>query len=433
MEPESWLSVLFFVLLLFLSAFFSGSESAFFSISELELRSLKEKRNESKIARQILALLNNSKRLLTVILIGNTVVNVTAATVVALLSIRLFPQGWIESGAGVFFQIVIVTLLILVFSEVTPKVFAVKQHLRFAEWAVFPMTLLVKILAPISFVLESLTNGISKLLGVKKDMVFINEEEIKTLIDVSEEKGALDPAEKEMIHSIFEFRETMVREVMVPRMDMVCVEKSTPLQDVLALIKDKGHSRIPMYDEKVDNIMGILFVKDLLPGTANEDKDVNLVSLVRKAYFVPETKMIDELLREFQQERIHMAIVVDEYGGTAGLVTMEDVLEEIVGEIRDEYDKEKPLVRQISENGWIVDAKINLEELNAFTGLTLPTEEDYESLGGLIFSILGRVPQEKEKVPYQNLAFIIEAVQGQRILKVRMIHEKSDSAVADAS
>ena len=427
MESESWLSILLFVLMLVLSAFFSGSESAFFSISELELRALREKKSESKTARGILHLLNKPKRLLTVILIGNTIVNVTAATIVALLAIKIFPQTWVESGVGLVVQVFLVTLCILIFSEVSPKIFAVKHPIRFAEWSVYPMTVLVKFLTPVSFVLEELTKGISKILGIKKEMPFINEEEIKTLIDVSEEKGALDQTEKEMIHSIFEFRETMVREVMVPRMDMVCVEKNTNVTDVIQLIKDKGHSRIPMYDEKVDNIVGILFVKDLLQDTIEFNEDVKLVDLLRKAYFVPETKMIDELLREFQQERIHMAIVVDEYGGTAGLVTLEDVLEEIVGEIRDEFDKEKPLVRQVSDHVWIVDAKINMEELNAITGLMLPTEEDYESLGGLIFSLLGSVPEVKEKVRYENLCFIVEDVQGQRILKVRIIEEDVNS------
>jgi putative hemolysin len=211
-------------------------------------------------------------------------------------------------------------------------------------------------------------------------------------------------------------------------MDMVCVEKDTPIQDILTLVKEKGHSRIPVYNEKVDNISGILFVKDLLPYMRGKKEVPELLNLVRKAYFVPESKMIDELLREFQKERNHMAIVVDEYGGTAGLITLEDVIEEIVGEIRDEYDKETPLVKQIEKNVWLVDGKINIEDLNESLGLSIPTEEDYESLGGFIFSQIGRIPQEKEEVHYQNLHLIVEKVQRQRIKKVRLVRETDGGA-----
>ena len=278
--------------------------------------------------------------------------------------------------------------------------------------------------APLSFLFERVTFGVSSLLGVRREVPFVNEEELKTLIDVGEDKGTLDQTEREMIHSIFEFGETMVREVMVPRMDMVCVEKSMPIEEVLTLVKEKGHSRIPVYSEQVDNIVGVLHVKDLLPYMRLKKEIPGLVDLVRKAYFVPESKMIDELLREFQGERTHMAIVVDEYGGTAGLVTLEDVIEEIVGEIRDEYDKEKPLFRQVDEKVWLVDGKIDIEDLNEALGLEIPAEEDYESLGGFIFSLLGRIPDEKEEVRYQDLRLIVEKVQRQRIEKVRVVREK---------
>jgi putative hemolysin len=215
-----------------------------------------------------------------------------------------------------------------------------------------------------------------------------------------------------------------VKEVMVPRMDMVRVEKNTPIDKVLAIVKEKGHSRIPVYDGKVDNIVGILVVKDLLPYMRGRREIPMLLDLVRKAYFVPESKMIGELLREFQKERIHMAIVVDEYGGTAGLVTLEDVIEEIVGEIRDEYDKEKPLFREIDERTWIVEGKIGIEELNDALGFHIPTEEDFESLGGFIFHLLGRIPQEKEQVEYDDLLLTVEKVRRQRIEKVRVERRK---------
>ena len=361
--------------------------------------------------------------LLMSILIGNTIVNVAAATVAALFTNRLIPEGHETGSRAILLEIIVVTLVILIFSEVSPKVFAVKQAFRFASRVSLPLTWVVRVLSPISFLFERATRGVSFVLGIQREASFVDEEEFKTLFKVGEEKGALDRREREMIHSIFEFRDTTVKEVMVPRIDMVCVEKNTPIQDILTLVKEKGHSRIPVYNEKVDNISGILFVKDLLPYMRGKKEVPELLNLVRKAYFVPESKMIDELLREFQKERNHMAIVVDEYGGTAGLITLEDVIEEIVGEIQDEYDKETSLVQQVEENTWLVDGKINIEDLNESLGLSIPTEEDYESLGGFIFSQIGRIPQEKEEVHYQNLHLIVEKVQRQRIKKVRVVRE----------
>jgi len=423
LEVELWLSVGLFIFLILLSAFFSGSESAYFSLSQIELHRLKEEKKKSRNVKRILHLMEKPRLLLMSILIGNTIVNVAAATVAALFTSRMLPEGHDSGSSAILLEIIVVTLVILIFSEVSPKVFAVKQAFRFASLVSLPLTWVVKILSPISFLFERTTRGVSFVLGIQREASFIDEEEFKTLFDVVEEKGALDRREREMIHSIFEFRDTAVKEVMVPRIDMVCVEKDTPIQEMLTLVKEKGHSRIPVYNEKVDNIAGILFVKDLLPYMQGKKEVPELLNLVRKAYFVPESKMIDELLREFQKERNHMAIVVDEYGGTAGLITLEDVIEEIVGEIRDEYDKETPLVKQIEENTWLVDGKINIEDLNESLGLSIPTEEDYESLGGFIFSQIGRIPQEKEEVHYQNLHLIVEKVHRQRIKKVRLVRE----------
>ena len=429
MDVEPWLPTVLFVCLLFLSAFFSGSESAYFSLSQADLRRLREEGGKSRDVKRVLGLLERPRRLLMSILVGNTIVNVAAATVAALFTSRLLPEEGMGSRWGILLEIVVVTLVILIFSEVSPKVFAVKQASRFALRVSLPLTGIVRLFAPVAFLFEKVTYWISALLGVQKEIPFVDEEELKTLFEVSEEKGALDRTEREMIHSIFEFRETMVKEVMVPRMDMVQVEKDTPVDEVLELVKEKGHSRIPVYDEKVDNIVGILFVKDILPYMKDKAKTPRLLDLVRKPYFVPERKMIGELLREFQRDRIHMAIVVDEYGGTAGLVTLEDVIEEIVGEIRDEYDRETPLIRKVGDETWLVEGKMNIEDLNESLGLAIPTEEDFESLGGFIFSLLGRIPNEKDEVLYEDLRLIVEEVHGQRIKKVRIVREKPEEEV----
>jgi putative hemolysin len=426
LEIESWLYVVSFILLLILSAFFSGSESAYFSLSEFDLERLKDEKEKSGSTKHILSLLSKPRRLLLCILAGNTIVNVAAATVAAFFIERTIRRGAIAGHTGILLEIIVVTFIILVFSEVSPKVFAIKQSLKFARVTSLPLKLIVFLLFPIVFVFEKIANGFSNLFHVRKELPFVTEEELKTFIDIGEEKGTLDKAEREMIHSIFEFRETTVKEVMVPRIDMHCIEKNLSIQDVMTLVKEKGHSRIPVYNEKVDDIIGILFVKDLLPFLTGEKVLPDLEMLVRKPYFVPESKLIDELLKEFQKERIHMAIVVDEYGGTAGLITLEDVIEEIVGEIRDEYDREKPLIRKIDTQSWLIDAKINIEELNDRLGFKIPTDEDYESLGGFIFSLTGSIPAEKESVGYGDLNIVIEKVQGRRIKSVRIIQKNEE-------
>ena len=421
MDIDFWFSIIVFIVLLLFSAFFSGSESAYFSLSQMDLHHLKDEKEKSPASRRILSLLARPRRLLIGILLGNTLVNVAAATVIAISISPVFVHLGIGHQAAVILEIMAVTLVILVLSEVSPKVFAVRQPLRFAAAVSLPLKIIITFFTPLTWFFDKMTHGLSAVMGVKGEPSFITEEELKTLIKVGEDKGTLDKAEREMIHSIFEFRETMVKEVMVPRIDMVCVEKQMPVEAVLNLVREKGHSRIPVYDDKVDNIRGILHVKDLLPYLKEKRTIPPLESLVRNAYFVPESKLIDELLKEFQNERTHMAIVVDEYGGTAGLVTLEDVIEEIVGEIRDEYDKEKPLIQKLDDTTWSVDGKISIEDLNDELGLSIPVDEDYESLGGFIFSLLGRIPEEKEKVHYKGLRLIVEKVHRRRITKVRIV------------
>lgn len=419
MDIGLWMSIVIYLALLVFSAFFSGSESAYFSILPADLRKLK-KDTDTASAKRVVSLLENPRRLLTSILIGNTIVNVAAATVAALLSSRLMPAG-MQGGWGLLVVILAVTITILFFSEILPKVIAVKSYVEFAQRVSVPLQFFTRLSLPLAVVFESITRGVTSVFGIHKEIPFVNEEELKTLIEVGEEKGTLDEAEREMIHSIFEFRNTMVKEILVPRMDMLCLEKSTPVDEVIAQVKAKGHSRIPVYDDKVDNIIGILYVKDLLPYLATQKTPPSLSSLVRKAYFIPESKQIDELLREFQQERLHIAVVVDEYGGTAGLITLEDIIEEIVGEIRDEYDREIPLVRKVDNLTWTADGKINIEELNEAVGIDLPEEEDFESLGGFLFNELGRIPQEQDSVLFEGIRFIIEKVKRQRITNVRIV------------
>jgi putative hemolysin len=261
---------------------------------------------------------------------------------------------------------------------------------------------------------------VDRILKIREEKTkLVQSSEIIALWNLDNSKVNSKPINKRD-HSIFEFGDTIVREIMIPRTDMVCVSNDTSTDDLILLIKEKGHTRIPVYEETIDQIRGIINAKDLLPSVLNKRNNINLIRLARPALFVPESKKIDDLLRLFQKERQHMAIVVDEYGGTAGLVTLEDVLEEIVGEIRDEYDQEVALHKQLDENTYLVDAKIDIYTLNELLGVAIPEKDEYDTLGGFIFELTGAVPQEDEVITYEKLEMVTVKVERNRIVKVKI-------------
>ncbi len=243
------------------------------------------------------------------------------------------------------------------------------------------------------------------------------------MVDAGEETGIIEEDEKEMIYSIFELGETLAREVMVPRIDIIAVESKTPIQQALDLILEKGHSRIPVYEETIDNIIGLLYAKDLLGHLRDGDAAVALHDILRPAYFIPETKKVDELLQDLQQRKVHMAIVVDEYGGTAGLVTIEDLVEEIVGEIQDEYDAEEPFIEVISNDEFIFNARVDLDDVNKLMNVELPSER-YNTLGGFIYSQLGKVPKVGDEILFDGIKIAVLSVVGRRIKKVKVNRER---------
>ncbi len=411
--------LILFLLLIVGSAFFSGAEAAFFSLSKEMIDRLKE--SPSKSGARIVNLLAKPRTLLVTILVGNTIVNVAAATVAAILTADLSAYWQFPENIAMILEIVTVTLVLVIVGELLPKIFAVKNSFQFADAISIPILMLRFFLYPIVILLEQFPGLLSGLLATRVNRRLLSKEELKTLIEVSEEKGALEEDEREMIHSIFEFSKTTAKEIMVPRIDMVCVEKNTSLVDLIEIIKTEGHTRIPLYEEKVDNILGIIHAKELLPFIKGDLQQADLTALARPAMFVPESKPIDELLKDFQVEKQHMAIVVDEYGGTAGLITLEDVIEEIVGEIQDEFDAEKPLYKKIDDTHFLVDAKIDLDELNEELDMNLPVDQSYESLGGFIFDLIGSVPRKKQEIVYGNYKFIIEKIERNRIVEVLII------------
>jgi CBS domain containing-hemolysin-like protein len=311
-------------------------------------------------------------------------------------------------------------LFVLMFGEMIPRTVVFQHREGFVVLVAPVLRLYSAVMAPLAQLLIKFLHGLAALFGREERVPYLTAEEMIAVVEGGEDEGKLPAAEREMIHSIFEFGDTMVREVMVPRIDMVAIEASESLDAALALVADKGHSRIPVFQERVDQIVGTLYAKDLLRVMRNPSHDgIRLRDLTRKPYFVPETKKIDDLLREFQREKIHMAIVVDEYGGTAGIVTLEDVLEEIVGEIHDEYDREEPLFAALPDGGVRVAAKIGIADLAERMGVTLPAE-GYDTLGGYLYHLIGSVPKAGESVADENFRYTVEKVVGQRITIVRL-------------
>ncbi|MGB2782434.1 MAG: hemolysin family protein [Atribacterota bacterium] len=416
-----------------LSAFFSGTETALFSLNKLQLKKMQKEEENNWRVKSIVRLLDDPQRTLISILIGNMFVNISASSLATYLAIKFFGNIGIGIASGVMI------FTILVFGEIVPKSLAVANADKISKRVARPIEIISLVLFPLIKFFKMIIIALYYLFGKKSVKVKkeITQEDLITLIDVGKDEGVIEEEEKKMIRNIFEFGDTMVKEVMIHRVDMACIPSDTKLNSILKLIKKMGHSRIPVYEETIDNIIGILYAKDLLgiyeKWYISKEK-FDLKKIMRKAYFVPENKKIDELLDIFQKDRIQIAIAVDEYGGTAGLVTMEDVVEEVVGEIIDEYDKEIKLFEITEDNTIIADGNISIEKINEILNIEIP-ENDFETLGGFIFDLLGRVPKKGEKIKYHNLKIIIELVVKNRIRRVKIIKEirqfKSDISSKD--
>ncbi|MBU1290605.1 hemolysin family protein [bacterium] len=404
-----------------LSAFFSSAETALFSLHKLQLKKIQKEEENNWRIKSIIRLLDDPQRTLISILIGNMFVNIAASSLATYLAIKLIGNIGIGIASG------IMIFVILVFGEIVPKSLAVVNAEKISKRVARPIEIISTGLFPLIKVFKVVISVLYYFFGKKsiREKKEITEEDLITLIDAGKDEGVIEEEEKEMIRNIFEFGDTMVKEVMIPRVDMACISSDTKLGSILKLIKKMGHSRIPVYEETIDNIIGILYAKDLLGiyeqwYTSKEKFD--LKGIIREAYFVPENKKIDELLDIFQKDRIQIAIAIDEYGGTAGLITMEDVVEEVVGEIIDEYDKEIKLFEMIGDNTVIADAIISIDKINEILNIEIP-ENGFETLGGFIFDLLGRVPKKDEKIKYQNCQMIIEQVIKNRIRRVKIIKE----------
>jgi CBS domain containing-hemolysin-like protein len=309
-------------------------------------------------------------------------------------------------------------VFILILTQLLPRAWVIGRQEKVALRLAPIIHLFALILTPVTAVIRRIGRS-SVPEGVSAENIFLSEDGLRFLLNVTDEESVIEDEEKEMIASIFEFGETLAREVMVPRIDVEAVSVDTPMLDALDVILRAGHSRIPVHTHSIDNIAGILYAKDLLRYLRDGRTDVPLGKILRPAYFIPESKKVDELLQELQQRKVHMAVVVDEYGGTAGLVTIEDLLEEIVGEIQDEYDAEEPAVEATGDQEYLFDARVALDEVNKLLGVELPTEGG-DTLGGFIYSQLGKVPAVGDTIDFEDVRVEVLSVAGRRIKQVRV-------------
>ncbi|MEW6711756.1 MAG: hemolysin family protein [Candidatus Riflebacteria bacterium] len=419
------LSGLIFVGLLCLSAFFSATETAFFALSPLRLK--KNETEGDERATEILGVLADKQKMLMTLLLGNTMVNVTATAMATRFIVDYLPRSPIAEWVGGSVPVAValasftMTVILLVFGEITPKTIAIYGAYGYSRYAVKPLRLVILVFYPITAAVTWILSRIfprfsdwNSHLGSTTSM-----DEIDSYFTLGEEVGIIERDEKEMISSVFEFGETLVREVMIPRPDIIAMPINIELNALLEFIREDGHSRFPVFDSSLDRIVGILYVKDILMKLDEIKQSYDLFKMLRPPFFVPETKKLDDLLSEFQKRKQHMAIVVDEYGGISGLVTIEDLLEEIVGEIVDEYDLEEqdPLTK-VDENLFSVDARFSISDFEQELGFEL-NYEDSETVGGFVLEKLGRIPQKGEVLTEPQGTFQVTEIKGNRILRVR--------------
>ena len=428
LDPSIILYAVILIVLLVGGAFFSAVETALIAVSRHRLKMLAEKHPDK--AAGMHKWLDDPNRLLTTMLIGINVVAITSAIVTESIAHLIFVEHlhW-PAWTSKVFAMGVVSIVVIEFCEIIPKIVAYHSAEKWTLRLVKPLVFIDWLFSPVGKAMVGFGNWVIQLFGgdTEHSAPLMTEAELLRIIKTGEKQGVIDPEEREMIQSVLQLEDTEVREVMVPRPDMTCAKLPMTITEMAKFMDEAAHSRIPVFQDSVDNIVGIvntrMLVGALRKGLDNDD----VRSIMGAPHFVPESKKLDVLLQELQEKRIHMAIVVDEYGDAAGIVTIEDLLEEIVGEIRDEYDTEEPLFRWVGTDCLRVDARINVNELEEVLDADLPEDEAFETLGGLLFDLMGKVPRRGESVEYNGYEFVIERMTGRRIATVLIrLKERAD-------
>ena len=399
-----------FVVLFLLSAFFSGAETSITATGTGKLRTLQETGKYRFLNSTFQWLIDDTQEALTVCLIANNVVNISASALASSVALEIF-------GAGALVVVVpVMTVLIVIFGEILPKSAAMVYAEHVLIFAAPILRVLAFLIAPIAWAMKKCVTGIGLLLHIDlgTQQVFVTRDEIEQFVKIGEESGALEASERRMIDGIIDFDETRVHEIMIPRTDMIAIVADAKLGEAVSLFIEEGHSRIPVYEESPDNIVGILYVKDTLKNLSEGNLESGVRELLRKPIFVPETIRTAELLENMRREHIHIAIIVDEYGGVAGIVTMEDILEQIVGEIQDEYDEEAPEIQKLDDGSYMVQGIMSLEDLNEELGTDFHSD-DAETIGGLVLILSGSFPDEGEVFHYEGWTMRVAGLEDHRI------------------
>jgi len=402
---------------LVLSAYFSASETALTSLSELKVKHMIQELGER--GKSLNLWLLHPNKVLYTLLIGNNIVNTLSSVIAADFAYKIFKDTSIAIVTG------IMTILIIFFGEILPKSYAKNNAEKFSVFTTKILWIFFWLFYPFSWILNKLVKSLIKLFGGKpeQDGPKITEDELEFLISIGEKEGVLENQKKEMLHNIFEISETSVKEIMVPLNDVTMIEISTPISEIIDIIAKTEYSRIPVYEDNKDNVVGILYSKDLIKYINRGFDKLNIKNILKKPYFVPSTKRIDDLLREFQLNRIHLALVVDEYGSIDGLITLEDILEEIVGEIRDEYDKEEEEdIKQIGENQYIIKGRLNIDDFCEYFNIEKTENmEQYETISGLLYDLADKIPDVGEEYIYNGYKLIVVEKDGRKIQKIKLI------------
>lgn len=410
MEPGSIAKIVALVVLVWLSSFFSASEMALMSLNKIRLRSMIE--DGVKNADKIATLLDTPGRLLGAILVGNNLVNIAASSLATALAIQMSPQY----GAGM--ATVVMTVVILIFGEITPKTLARQNAEKYALLVVRPISLVVTVLRPVVFVLNGITDTLANLLGGGKAPAgpTVTEAELKTMVDVSREEGVLTKDKQEMLNNVFDFSRTKAKDVMTPRTDMVALPITASYQEIINTFREERFSRLPVYEEDIDDIVGVLYLKDM---AFVPQEDFRIRNYLREVLFTYESKSTTALFNQMRTQVHPMAIVLDEYGGTSGLVTMEDLVEEIVGDIADEFDQDEEEIRRVRENEYLVSGSMRLDDLNDHFSTHLESKE-VDTIGGYITEQLGRFPTAGEVVELDGLQIVVEELDKNRVETLRI-------------
>ena len=413
MDSTILIQIIVLIILLIGSSFFSASETALMSLSKIRIRHMQDE--GIKGAKLVASLIDDPNKLLTSILIGNNVVNIAATSISTSLFIALIgPQG-------VAVATFIMTILVLLFGEITPKTIAANSSEKVSILVSKPIKVIIFLLTPIVWVFNLITSVIFKILGVdnKNNQPYITEEELKTMLNVSHEEGVLEIEERQIINNVFQFGDMQAKEAMIQRLDMVVINIEDSYDEIIDMFKNEKLSRMPVYNESIDDIIGILNIKDVIFLTDEEIKNFDINKYIREPFFTYEFKKITQLLEEMKIEKTQMAIVVDEYGGTSGLITIEDLVEVIVGDIEDEYDEEDEEIIVIKEDEYVVEGSTKITDVNELIGVNLESEE-FDSIGGFIIGYLKRLPEENEIIKVDNIEFRIESLDKNRIKKIRI-------------